>query len=187
MDRDFEETVVVSAKELDEATIIVPEENLEEGTVLVSRTKNLVEEATVVTSHGSVDEATVTGDQTAGRTHTDSGFVEAPTPTFTETTNSAVEVTEEAAPVRQVAEAYDAPSSTERAPQVHTPANPLKMPEIQPEPIKKSEPDFIDDRAKLFEKNLNRTKRNSLVVVVAVVIGAVLVGVVGALIWVKFR
>ena len=165
----------------------------QDETIVVSRTKPMVEEETVVTSSSpKVNEDTVTNPTISrNRENTSTGpqgfGVEedsepaGPIPTFEpqrvdESTNEG-ELTIE----REIGEVFVAPTV------VATKAIPLPVVDtdpkfvVQPEEVKKSKPSA--DASKLFKKNLNRTKRNSIGVLIAVIAGALLTGVTLALLY----
>ena len=168
----------------------------QDETIVVSRTTPLVEEETIVTSGNTatIEEATVTNPTFASGDHTSTG-------------PHGFEITEDSDPIgpipdlmppigeepaaeaeqtfeREVGQVFEAPLL------VPTKAVPLPNVElgnkfeIAPEIVQKSKPSA--DAAKLFKKNLNRTKRNSLGVIAIVIAGALLIGVTLALLWATF-
>lgn len=167
----------------------------QDETVVVSRTTPFVEEATVITSSiKSVEEETVTNPTFTNPDHTSTGpntfglVTESepagPIPELQSQLTNPISADVEATFEREIGEVYEAPSL------VPTKAIPLPNVvlgnrfEIAPEVVEKSRP--TSDAAKLFKKNVNRTRRNSLGVILVVVAGALLIGVTLALLWAKF-
>lgn len=165
----------------------------QDETIVVSRTTPMVEEETIVTTSGQgVEEATITN-PTGLKTETTStgpqgfGVVEESAPSETMTTyveapqpeevEEAVEITID----REIGEVFEAPAV------VLTPTAPLPLVtptpnfDIAPAEVNKSKP--TTDASKLFQKNLNRKKRNSLAVVISVVVGALLIGITLAILF----
>ena len=164
----------------------------QDETIVVSRTTPLTSEETVITnSTASVDEATVTNPTFSGSELTSTGpqgfgVVEesdpvGPIPTYeayeVETSAKEVETTIE----REIGQVFEAPAVV--------PTKPMPLPvvtdetkfDIQPEAVVKSKPSA--DASKLLKKNLNRSKRNSIGVILAVVVGALLIGVTSAILF----
>lgn len=164
----------------------------QDETIIVSRTTPMVEEETIVTSSGqNVDEATVTNPTGLKSELTNTGpqsfevseysepfktmttYVEAPVVEPQEH----VEITIE----RETGQVFEAPTS------VLTPTAPLPLVtptpnfDIAPAEVVKSKPST--DASKLFQKNLNRSKRNSLGVLIGVVVGALLIGITLAILF----
>lgn len=155
----------------------------QDETIIVSRTKPVIEEATVVTSSiHSVEEATITNPSAEHFDLTSTGDISYETyePVVEEAPVAEAEVTIE----REVGQVFEAPAV------VPTKAMPLPVVttdtkfNYEPEVVSKSKPN--SDAAKLLKKNLSRTKRNSVTVIVAVVFGSLLIGVTLAILWALF-
>lgn len=164
----------------------------QDETIVVSRTTPLTSEETVITtSTQNVDEATVTNPTFSNSDVTSTGpqgsrVVEesdpvGPIPTFEAVElNTAVQEVETTIE-REVGQVFEAPAV------VPTKAMPLPVvvPEakfdIEPEVVVKSKPRA--DASKLLKKSINRSKRNSLGVILFVVVGALLIGVTLAILF----
>ncbi len=164
----------------------------QDETIIVSRTTPMVEEETIVTSWGqNVDEATVTNPTGLKSELTNTGpqsfeVSEDSEPFETMTTYVEAPVVEPEEHVeikieRETGQVFEAPTS------VLTPTAPLPLVtptpnfDIAPAEVVKSKPST--DASKLFQKNLNRSKRNSLGVLIGVVVGALLIGITLAIIF----
>jgi hypothetical protein len=164
----------------------------QDETIVVSRTTPMVEEETIVTSSGqNLDEATVTNPTGFKAEMTSTGpqsfdVVEDSEPFETMTTYAQAPVAEPEVQVeitieRETGLVFEAPSA------VLTPTAPLPIVtptpnfDIAPAEVHKSRPST--DASKLFQKNLNRTKRNSLRVIISVVVGAFLIGITLAILF----
>jgi hypothetical protein len=164
----------------------------QDETIVVSRTTPLTSEETVITtSTNNVDEATVTNPTFSGSDLTSTGpqgfgvseesDPVGPIPTYevldADVAAEEVETTIE----REVGQVFEAPAV------VPTKAMPLPVVaketkyDIQPEAVVKSKPST--DASKLLKKNINRSKRNSMGVILAVVVGALLIGVTLAILF----
>lgn len=167
----------------------------QDETIVVSRTTPMVEEETIVTSSGqNVDEATVTNPTGLKSEMTNTGpqsfdVVEDSEPfetmtTYVEAPVAEPEVQAEITIERETGQVFEAPAL------IPSPTAPLPLVtptpnfDIAPAEVNKSKPST--DASKLFQKNLNRSKRNSLGVLIAVVIGALLIGITLAILFVSF-
>ena len=169
----------------------------QDETIVVSRTTPLVEEATIITSANSagVEEATITNPTFSNSDHTITGPSSFGLVEDSEPVGLIPELAEPVAEVpdldveetfeREVGQVYEAPAL------VPTKAIPLPVVDLEnrfdiaPEVVSKSKPTSAD-ASKLFKKNINRTKRNSLGVILVVIAGALLIGVTLAILWAKF-
>lgn len=164
----------------------------QDETIVVSRTTPLTSEETVITtSTHNVDEATVTNPTFSNSDLTSTGpqgfgVVEesepvGPIPTYEAAVVDAPAEEVETTIEREIGQVFEAPAV------VPTKAMPLPVvvPEtkfdIQPEVVVKSKPSA--DASKLLKKSMNRSKRNSLSVIVIVVAGALLIGVTLAILF----
>ena len=162
----------------------------QDETIVVSRTTPMVEEETIVTSSNpgvteetvtnptfTKNEVTTTGPQGFGVIEESEpvGLIPTYQPEVIDEDTDSDEITIE----REVGQVFEAPTV------VPTKAIPLpvvdtsKKFEVAPDEVKKSKPS--SDASKLFKKNMKRSKRNSLTVILVVVAGALLIGVTLAL------
>lgn len=168
----------------------------QDETIVVSRTTPLVEEETIITSGttAGVEEATVTNPTFSGSEFTSTGpggfgleedsDPVGPIPELRTAVAETPVIDEEETFEREVGQVFEAP--------VIVPTKAIPLPvveagnpfEIEPEVVQKSKP--TTDASKIYKKNLNRAKRNSLGVILAVIAGALLIGVTLALLWASF-
>lgn len=162
MDQDQDETIIVSR-----TTPLASEETV------ITSSNQTVEEATVTNSTFSNSDQTSTGPQGFGISEESDPVGPIPAyvaPAIDEPTGE-VESTIE----REVGQVFEAPAvvATKAIPLPVT--TPVPKFDIEPDVVQKSKP--TTDASKLLKKNLNRSKRNSLSVILVVVAGALLIGV----------
>lgn len=189
-----EATVFTSGPtEVDEATVFTNPASVVDEATVTSSTGQPVEEATVLNAGKPlIEEATVTGDSHNRFDETVTGpctpavarEVDEHTPVPTLRTG-AIPIVPEVEPQREVPIAYVAPETIERRSSGLQDELIERVPEITPD-VKFVKPPRSGEKD-LYKKSMNRNQRNSTAVLVSVIVGALLIGVTAAILWVNFR